>query len=361
MQQSRVIQFIFRYKLHHIPFWIVYHLVWLIINFGSLKGVYDYLYFTDSSVKFYFYLIFQMLGVYFNLYYLIPKFLYRRRFALYLLLVVATILACNAIITSGYYVADWLSPMTFEEMYGVGTNEFFKIFFVWALPTTVASMTLGMSIKLGKNWLQSENKRLQVEKDSLETELKYLKSQINPHFLFNTINSIFALIHKNPDLASESLANFSDMLRHQLYDCDDDKIPLEKELEFIQNFIDLESLRLDAEQVSTSYKIDNQTTKKKELSPFVLLPFVENAFKHVSKGKKRKNFIRMNLLATNERLHFTMENTKDTKTLHASEKGIGLQNIKRRLNLVYPDSHFLKIEELEDVFKVEFKLLWSPN
>ena len=127
MQQSRVIQFIFRYKLHHIPFWIVYHLVWLIINFGSLKGVYDYLYFTDSSVKFYFYLIFQMLGVYFNLYYLIPKFLYRRRFALYLLLVVATILACNAIITSGYYVADWLSPMTFEEMYGVGTNEFFKI------------------------------------------------------------------------------------------------------------------------------------------------------------------------------------------------------------------------------------------
>ncbi len=66
-------------------------------------------------------------------------------------------------------------------------------------------------------------------------------------------------------------------------------------------------------------------------------------------------------MATNERLHFTMENTKDTKTLHASEKGIGLQNIKRRLNLVYPDSHFLKIEELEDVFKVEFKLLWSPN
>jgi sensor histidine kinase YesM len=132
-----------------------------------------------------------------------------------------TVLVCSALITLGYYLNAWTSHKTFTELFGKRPDQFLSIFSIMAFPSTVGAMTLAMSVKLGKNWLNAEKKRLVLEKENLETELKYLKSQINPHFLFNTINSIFVLIHKNPDLASESLASFSEMLRYQLYECNE--------------------------------------------------------------------------------------------------------------------------------------------
>ncbi len=112
-----------------------------------------------------------------------------------------------------------------------------------ALPSSVAATTLGMSIKLTKNWIQSRRREQELEKEKLETELKFLRSQFNPHFLFNTINSIFVLIHKNPVMASESLAKFSDILRYQLYECNEHCIPLGQELNYLENFIELQRLQ----------------------------------------------------------------------------------------------------------------------
>lgn len=103
-----------------------------------------------------------------------------------------------------------------------------------AIPSTIASITLAMSIKLTKNWLQTERRKQLLEKEKLETELKFLKHQFNPHFLFNSINSIFFLIHKNPDMASASLAKFSELLRHQLYEYNDQQIPLHKEISYLE-------------------------------------------------------------------------------------------------------------------------------
>ena len=357
--------FILKYKLYHIPFWLCYHLVWLTINIGSLSEVYDYFRYSDSSPKFYFYVIFQLIGVYFNLYYLIPKLLYVGRYFSYVLAVLCTILVCNAFITSGYFFATLTSGKTLFELFGVYPHQVSKIYFVWALPSTVASMTLAMSIKLGKNWLQTEKKRLRLEKEHLETELKYLKSQINPHFLFNTINSIFALIHKNPNLASESLANFSDMLRYQLYECNDEKIGLDKELNFIENFIDLEKLRLDQGHTEMQFDIQNHTTHKKNIAPFILIPFIENAFKHVSKGKGQQNFIQIGLEANDKLLQLNITNSKglngqSTKEVSESS-GIGLKNVRRRLNLLYPESHCLHIEDQSDRFSVILNLEWQKN
>jgi sensor histidine kinase YesM len=342
----------FRYKLHHILFWICYHLLWLWINIGCIEDAYAYLFLGPLPVKFYGYIIFQALGAYFNLYYLMPRFLIKGRYMTYIALVILTIIVCSALIVCGYYLAPYFAHSTFEQLFGRRPDQYLLIFTTNAFPSTVGSMTFAMSIKLGKNWLETEKKRLTLEKDNLETELKYLKSQINPHFLFNTINSIFVLIHKNPDLASESLASFSDMLRFQLYECNDQEIPLSKELHFLENFIELESLRLNENQTDLQFEINHTSASGVNIAPFILLPFVENAFKHVSKGKTQQNFIRMRLTVKDHKtLEMNIENSQGTE-VNSPSSGIGLKNARRRLNLIYPDRHTLNIDSDNQIFKI---------
>lgn len=342
----------FRYKLHHILFWISYHLLWLWINIGCLQDAYAYLFLGPLPVKFYGYIIFQALGAYFNLYYLMPRFLIKGKYMTYIALVIITIIVCSALIVGGYYLAPYFSDLTFQELFGRQPDQYLLIFSTNAFPSTVGSMTFAMSIKLGKNWLETEKKRLVLEKDNLETELKYLKSQINPHFLFNTINSIFVLIHKNPDLASESLASFSDMLRYQLYECNDQEIPLSKELHFLENFIELESLRLNENQTDLQFEINHTSAQGANIAPFILLSFVENAFKHVSKGKTQKNFIRMHLMVKeNKTLEMSIENSRGNE-VNIVPSGIGLKNVQRRLNLIYPNRYTLRIDSDDEIFKV---------
>ncbi|HEY1200510.1 MAG TPA: histidine kinase, partial [Niastella sp.] len=184
------------------------------------------------------------------------------------------------------------------------------------------------------------------------------KAQINPHFLFNTINSIFVLIHKNPDLASESLASFSEMLRYQLYECNEKEIPLNKELTFLENFIELESLRLHENLTDLSFDINHSTVQNSYIAPFMLLPFVENAFKHLSKGRTRQHFIKMDLSVTDQRiLELHLENSRNLETDDMPAlSGIGLANVRRRLNLVYPGKHELYIGQEPAKFKVVLKI-----
>lgn len=346
----------FKYKLHHIPFWIAYHLLWMMINIGNFDGVIGYLFKGELPVKFIGYIIFQAAGAYFNLYYLIPKFLYVGKYRSYILLVILTVLICTGFITLGYFLNAYLSKLTFFELFNKRPDQWFIIFSTAALPSTVGSMTLAMSIKLGKNWLNAERKRLTLEKDKLETELKYLKSQINPHFLFNTINSIFVLIHKNPDLASESLANFSEMLRYQLYECNDQEILLSRDLLFLENFIELESLRLNENQTELLFEIDHESAHGVKIAPFILLPFVENAFKHVSKGKTQKNFIKLLCsVKESEVFELSIRNSYHAET-NIESSGIGLKNVKRRLDLVYPEKHHLEIEKETDSFSVSLTI-----
>ncbi|WP_428658324.1 sensor histidine kinase [Runella sp.] len=318
--------------------------------------MFHYLFGGNLPIKFYGYIVFQAAGAYFNLYYLIPKFLYVGKYKTYIVLVIATVLVSSAFIVCGYYLNAYFSDLTFFQLFNKRPDQYFVLFTTAALPSTAGSMTLAMSVKLAKNWLNTEKKRLTLEKDNLETELKYLKSQINPHFLFNTINSIFVLIHKNPDLASESLASFSEMLRYQLYECNDQEIPLSKELHFLENFIELETLRLYENQTELTFEINHASAQDTNIAPFMLLPFVENAFKHVSKGKTQKNFIKMYLTVKNKRtLEMSVENSKNTEST-AEASGIGLKNVERRLNLIYPDKHRLTITPNSKTFKIDLTI-----
>ncbi|GAO43302.1 putative two-component histidine kinase [Flavihumibacter petaseus NBRC 106054] len=346
--------------MYHLPFWFVYHYLWWTLTIGSVWAVANNLFFTPYSIKFLFYVIFQALCVYFNLYYLIPRYLAKGRYWWYAGLLLLTMLVTAILIVPGYYVSAWLSGRDFQELYGIPPSHYSYFFQINTFPSTVASTTLGMSLKLAGNWIRSRKREQALEKEKLETELKFLKSQINPHFLFNTINSIFVLIHKNPSMASDALAKFSDLLRHQLYECNDAQIPLQQELDFLANFISLEQLRHDT-HVETTITIPTDPTGSLLIAPFILLPFVENAFKHVSQDKEKSNHIRININLAEDTLYLSTSNSTSSRLLNRSSlppsSGIGLKNVQRRLELIYPDIYKLDLQQEATDFKVSLSIL----
>ena len=350
---------LFKYKLYHLPFWFAYHFLWWTLTIGSFWEVVNNIFFSPYAVKFLFSVIFQAVAVYFNLYFLIPRFLEKGRYVPYVGLLLLTILGTAALLVSGYYAGAWWSGRPFKELYGTEPGDFLYLFNIRTLPSTVASMTLAMSIKLAKNWMQAKNRQQSLEKEQMETELKFLKSQFNPHFLFNTINSIFVLIHKNPDVASESLAKFSDLLRYQLYECNEGQIPLDRELEYFDNFIELEKLRQD-HNVRLSVRVENVQAGNLTISPFILMPFVENAFKHVSQRADGPNWIDIRLHLDGPELHLAVANSVSAEDGPSAQVvgygGIGLKNVQRRLKLVYPGGYDLSIGRDESQFNVRLRL-----
>jgi LytS/YehU family sensor histidine kinase len=173
--------------------------------------------------------------------------------------------------------------------------------------------------------------------------------QTNPHFLFNAINTIYIQIDDSKETAKHTLSTFSDMLRYQLYECNSEKVPIEKEIQYIRNYIELQRLRMDE-----SYRIDfNYAAGLSgfQVAPFILLPFIENMFKHISNGLS-PNIIRGELSSVNGALRFKGCNTKSKSTGNEINGGIGLANVRRRLDLIYPGKYSLDISDTESTYAV---------
>jgi two-component system LytT family sensor kinase len=344
-----------RYKLYHLPFWFVYnYLTWVIVVGNPVKAAHDLLYFP-FTVKYLVYVLVQALAVYFNLYFLIPRYLEKSRYFLCIIFVLLTVATAAILIVPVYYFAAFLAHSTPQELFGKDACMF--TFFSSALLTTLASTTLAMSIKLTKSWIQSKHHQQLLEKEKLETELNFLRYQFNPHFLFNTINSIFFLIHKNPDMASASLAKFSGLLRYQLYECNDERIALTSEIAYLENFIGLEKLRQNS-NLQLTLEIYPQNDNQSAIAPFMLMTFVENAFKHVSRHSDKPNWITINLQRTGLRLDFFISNSVSSFGTGELIKygGIGLKNVRRRLDLLYPGQHQLDIQKNDESFEVRLQL-----
>ena len=345
-----------RFKLYHIPFWILYHYIWWAVNMGSLTAPLFNIVGTPYSVKFFFYVIFQAIGVYFNLYYLIPKFFSRKTVPLYIALASGTVLFSALLVTTGYYASAYLSQQSFEDLFGRPGSEFWYFFKNQALPSTAAAMTLAMSVKLGKNWFEMQKKQQILEKEKLETELKYLRSQLNPHFLFNTINSIFVLIKKDPSSASDALASFSDLMRYQLYECNGNKVPLITEIEHMQKFIQLQQLR-HPPNLQLELKTPSIIHPRIQIAPFILTTLVENAFKHVSPDQNERLWIRVSIDLREHGLSVTCSNSCSHQLVKTDKQGgIGLKNIQRRLELLYKDKHQFEIQKEPTKFVVNIRM-----
>jgi LytS/YehU family sensor histidine kinase len=323
------------------------------MRIGSPVATFNAIFHSPGIVKFFFYLVFQAVAVYFNLYILIPRLFEKEKYLRYVTLLLLTIVIAALLIVGGYYVQAWIADVPLQEMFGAGTN-WYSLFEGGALQSTAASMTLAMSIKLAGDWIQSRRREKALEKEKLETELRFLRSQFNPHFLFNTINSIFVLINKDPASASEALARFSDLLRYQLYECTGERIPIRQELHYLDNFIGLEKLRHSADRFHLSINISNEYQEDLLIAPFVLIPFVENAFKHVSRSRDQDNFISISLSFDRERLTFEATNSirkqNEISREVLAQNGVGLKNVRRRLDLTYGDRHDLTIRQDGDRF-----------
>ena len=351
----------FKYKLHHFPFWGLLFFLWAVAVYNSFGTAFDTLFLSPKGLQYLFIVVIHTLAVYFSLYVLIPRLLDKGRVFKFVVSVIAWILLVSLVLLLSYFVSSKIigKPIDYYSYFHNG-QSLVNFFTTRALPSAMGAIVLGLSIKLTKTHLRSQKRQLILEKEKLETELRFLKHQFNPHFLFNTINSIFFMIKKEPDQASDSLAKFSGLLRYLLYESNENLIPLAKELQYLENFIALEKLRKNSNFVLTSHF--NYPGKESLLiAPFVLMTFIENAFKHVSTHKTGKNWIALKLGFKGENvLVFEISNSRSKAGKLSKETvepgGIGLENVRRRLQLIYPENHSLEIEDLAEVFNVKLQL-----
>ena len=190
---------------------------------------------------------------------------------------------------------------------------------------------------------------------NIENELKFLKSQINPHFLFNSLNNIYSLSIIDSSKAQESILYLSDMLRYVLYDCEKPLVSIEKEITYIQDFIKLFLLKSSKNYpLKTSFSIENEGL---QIAPMLLIPFVENAFKHSNIENIEEAFITIDLRSTKKSIHFVVENSfRKGPKIQDAVGGIGIVNVRKRLNLLYENTHSLEINENNNTFRVELKI-----
>lgn len=213
----------------------------------------------------------------------------------------------------------------------------------------------GAAIQLMFDHGKMQQRLAEVAKEKAETELNFLKSQINPHFLFNSINSVYFLINKENKEAREALHKFSEMLRYQLYEMGGEKIPIEKEIRYLKDYVDLQQLRKD-EKYHVEFNCSPEV-KDFTIEPLLLIPFVENAFKHISHHNDQSNYVKLDMERRNGSFVFSIQNSRESIIAYREKDGgIGLQNVKRRLELLYPDRHVLQIRDDSRSYKVELDI-----
>lgn len=280
---------------------------------------------------------------YLNVYLLIPILIYKKKYWQFT--------AAHALIficmLGEVYI---LSLLFFKPFHFDSRNVFFTFLvylFVFALST--AYQLIGDKVKSDKLMQEKQN-------EALKTELSLLRSQVSPHFMFNVLNNMVALARKQSDLLEPSLIKLSSLMRYMLYEADEEKVSLEKEMDYLQSYIDLQQQRFGKKvQVNVQmHAIDSQY----QLEPMLLIPFVENAFKHGT-GMIADAQIDIDLQAEKSILQFTVRNKYNAASAEIKDKtsGIGLANVKRRLNLLYGKNHTLVISAQKDWFVVSLKIV----
>lgn len=296
---------------------------------------------------------------YFNLGYLFPEYLMRKRIGLYVLLFAIAALIMTPLRSLVIYWIYVRSPVGVE---GLLAQQ--GLIFVSHLAVGGTSTML----KIASDWTRGTRERQRLQQQSLSSELKFLRTQINPHFLFNTLNSLYALTLKKSDRAPETVLKLSEMMRYMLYESNAAAVPLSKEVDYLRNYLDLERLR-HGEQADIRFDVEGEVDGQ-AIAPMILVTFVENAFKHGIAKVLGAGFVHMVLLVEREEIRFHIENAKPSDALAESDAhgdralaappsaagGIGLINVGRRLDLLYPGRHELHTLVTDDTYAVDLYL-----
>jgi sensor histidine kinase YesM len=301
------------------------------------------------------FLIPQILASYFLAYFVIPLFMSKKKYSIAIICFIAgSYLICALARLLIIHVAEpmvGLIPKDFETL-GEVLGNVPKLLYVYFYPIFSIAFIF-LIIKFIKDQNEIQKRSLVLEKEKAETELKLLKAQLNPHFLFNTLNNIYSLSLDNSPATSRSIARLSEILDYILYKCDHQFVPLSGEINLLNNYIELEKLRHDDNlSVSFHLKIDEGTN----ISPLLLISIVENAFKHL--GAEGADNMSVNICLRSDRsgIYFRIENTFIKKIPGAAREKIGLVNLRRQLDLLYAKKYSLDIQESGSIFSVTLAL-----
>lgn len=232
-------------------------------------------------------------------------------------------------------------------------NAFFKLYF-GPYAVFLLVFTIGTCLSVMQRWRSLEKNKEEIEKEKLNTELSFLKSQVNPHFFFNTLNNIYSLAVVGSEHTAPAVLQLSSIMRYILTETQKDKVPLQNEIDFIKNYIELQLVRV-TDKVHVDFVVQGNT-EEQLIAPLLFIPFVENAFKY-GISTKDKTSIEIKLKATKQTIHFEISNSivKAENAIHDAT-GIGINNVKRRLELLYNNKHTLTVKELNNTFTVNLDI-----
>jgi len=284
---------------------------------------------------------------YLNYLVLIPHFLDKKAYGVYALSTVGAIIFYGII---KYGVALIFKPIVLVHM---GHETGFWGFFLNTLFTSLIFLFLSAVLKFTIDWFLNERVQRDLENQRLTAELAFLKSQINPHFLFNSLNSIYSLAYQRSETTPDAILKLSEIMRYMLYECNDNKVDLAKEFQYLQNYIDLQKIRF-ANKAYIDFKIEGDPDHQ-HIAPLLLIAFIENAFKH-GVANNPQTPIKMLIEVHDAHLHFYIQNKKHNNN-RDPEGGIGLSNVRRRLDLLYPQKYNLNIIDQPDSYTVELSLV----
>lgn len=341
--------------LSHVIFWLIY----LLIAVTSSKyrdgdrRTYGFEFLSDTI-----YMSVEMFFVYALAYFVVPQFIYHKRYLLSgVVFLISGYAACvlgRVFIVKICEPLEGRAPKAFET-YGEILTDIPKLLFNYFVDM-MAAASIFVFFKILKDQLITEKRALQLEKEKAETELKLLKTQLNPHFLFNTLNNIYSLSFTSSPATSQSIARLGDILDHILYRCNRQYVPLKAEIALVNNYIELEKLRYD-ERLTVNFK--TAIEQEVDIAPLILLPLVENAFKHGASNDTGAPLIDINIFASGENFIFKVSNTvtaENTVSDGLSSERIGLNNLRRQLDLIYGGDYMLYVTREDKCFTVQLTI-----
>jgi two-component system LytT family sensor kinase len=334
--------------IQHCIFWCFYVLIYT----GNYLSGTDYM---ASLVSTLMYLPLHISFTYTQLYLLIPRLLLKRRIAAYIiytLLFTQLMYAANTIFYSFVmYPMKFGHPSPYFQWSCFWTINPFQLRTIFSFYMICA---VAVSVKLLKKWYYENNRNQKIEKEKLSMELDMLKAQVHPHFLFNTLNNLYALTLVKSDRAPLAVSHLADLLRYMLYECNEREVPLEKEITVLKKYMELEKLRYGNRiELSFSCTGDSQQLK---IAPLILLPFVENSFKHGVSEQLEQCWVNLHLHAEGEMFTLNLSNSRSANPVKGNAGGIGLQNIRKRLDLLYPGCYSMTVNEEPEMYAVKLQM-----
>jgi len=330
-----------KYRIwRHVAFWLA-DVIFIVLLYSSTLGLWR------SVIHNFIWLPARFLYTYPLILWFIPRYLFKNKYIIF------------SILTILWGIGGWFLNIYFRQYLFDPIQVFLK--FVSAHPVVqgsgqpgsylvlVITATVASMIVVFKYWIKTQRQWMQAEKDKVTAELQLLKAQVHPHFLFNTLNNIYSFSLENSPKTPGLILKLSSLLSYMLYDCKAEEVLLEKEVEIMKNYIDLEKERY-GNKIEISWNIEGDI-KDKYIAPLLLLPFLENAFKHGTSEQLEKPWLSVDISVGQNILKGKIANSKNEYT-PATNHGIGIQNVKKRLAFIYPGKHEVKLNDEGNFFVV---------